>query len=223
MKRRNGLDADLDRRPSTAMTLSVLVKLNDFNYVGQANRPSFLEHVVKAGRLPAVISLSGCGFPDWLEGVPNNVAMFTVDENSRLLGRPFQEKSCANRDRNGVERALEEKLRFMVKEVQKLSWVDKDRILLSGSGEGAPLVASYHGQVWSRQTLGDPCLIPWSELSTSTPMLMLFGNPASGLVGATRSSSTLASCRVVRNPSRLRKASLVMLCSDRGLIRSSEQ
>ena len=85
------------------------------------------------------------------------------------------------RDAGAVDRALREQLDFLMHYVDRADWIDRNRVMLSGSGEAAPVVAAYNGRVKLRMTMGDPCLTKWWAISAASPMTMLFTDSPQGL------------------------------------------
>jgi hypothetical protein len=175
------LDRDFDRRKPLGIEVRVMLVTDHGSYGEQADRPSFRHHIASVGKLPVILDVAGCGFPDWLKGVPMDVAMLSVDENPAFLGRPTTAEACNRRDASAVDRALRQRLDFLMRYVDRADWIDRSRVMLSGSGEAAPVVAAYSGYVKSRMTLGDPCLNRWRLISTASPMTMLFTDSPQGL------------------------------------------
>lgn len=175
------LDADYEKRARQPLEITLLLTTQRGGMSGDVNRPSFQARIAKIGKLPVVLDLPGCGFPTWAKGVPDNVAMLTVDESSKLLRRKSLFKACADRDKAAIETAFKIQLNELIRYSQSASWIDKSRVMMTGSGEATPIVAAFSGPLKSRVTLGDPCVVRWSSISNSSPLLMLMTKNPQGI------------------------------------------
>jgi hypothetical protein len=167
------LDKEFERRPPQPLEVHLLLATDEGGMIGAADRPSFQRRIAKLKKLPVVLDLPGCGFPTWAKGVPNNVAMLVVSEEPKLLHRKSLIVACRDRDGPAIKASIEAQRDALVSYVQRASWVDRSRMLMTGSGEATPIVASFSGPLKGRVMLGDPCVVRWSSISTSSPLLML--------------------------------------------------
>jgi len=158
-------DLDLDRQysklPAPRLDVHAIKQLSGGgSYMGSSLRPSFLKRVAELGRLPVIVALPGCGFGVSGEDLPEYVAILSIHENLPLLNRKSLFQACKDRDRDMVSSILREHLVFISEYIASSDWIDKDRVLLSGYGEGGPIViaASMSGK---KIAIGDSCLIEW--------------------------------------------------------------
>lgn len=176
------LDHSFNARPTAPLEVYVMISTAEGGYQVPADQPSFRQHIASLGKLPAIVVLSGCGFPVWGKDVPLNAAVLSVREDPDLIGAKTSVEACIAKDGAAIELAYEQQIRFITEYVKRATWIDKDRVMIAGYGEAAPLVARYPGPAKQRLTLGDPCLVHWNNISRKSPILMLFTSDRQGLM-----------------------------------------
>lgn len=176
------LDSNFNDRAPVPLEARVMLSTEQGNYQVPADQPSFRQHIASLGKLPAIIVLPGCGFPIWGKDVPLNVAILSVDENPNLLESKTTVEACKSRLRPAAQHAFKQQLVFLANYVERKAWIDTSRVMIAGYGEAAPVVAAYSGPASQRLTLGDPCFVPWENISGKTPILMLFTSRRQGLM-----------------------------------------
>lgn len=160
-------DQDLDRQysklPQPRLDIRVIKQLpSGGSYMGSSLRPSFLKRVTEVGRLPVIVSLPGCGFGVSGEDLPEHVAILSVLENPQLLNRKSFLQACKDRDSDMVSSIMREHLAFVSDYIASSDWIDKDRVLLSGYGEGGPIAIAASMSA-KKIAIGDSCLIEWPK------------------------------------------------------------
>lgn len=181
-KQEDFLDRSFNARPPAPLEVRVMLSTAQGGYQVPADQPSFHRHIAPLGKLPAILVITGCGFPVWGKDVPLNVAVLSVDEDPHLLEHKTLYEACVSRDGPAMTKTVEQKLSYLTRYIERAAWIDKSRVMLAGYGEAAPLVAAYPGHIKQRLTLGDPCFVPWSNVNTNTPILMLFTSERQGLM-----------------------------------------
>lgn len=176
------LDRTFNARKPAPLEVRVMISTPDGSYQVPADQPSFQKRIEPYGKRPAILVLTGCSFPVWGKDVPRNVAVLSVGENHDLLDRKTVQEACSSRRPSEIAKALEQSLSSLGEYVERSKWIDKDRVMIVGYGEAAPLVASYIGPAKQRLTLGDPCVVPWRGIKGSAPLVMLFTSDPQGLV-----------------------------------------
>lgn len=151
------------------------------SYIGPSLRPSFLKRVAEAGRLPVIVSLPGCGFGVSGEDLPKNVVILSVLENPPLLNRKSFLQACKDRDSDMVSSIMREHLEFLSDYIASSDWIDKDRVLLSGYGEGGP-IAIAASMPAKKIAIGDSCLIEWPKTISDQRTTVLRTEDTNGLM-----------------------------------------
>lgn len=179
-------DQDLDRQysklPQPRLDITAIKQLpGGGSYMGSSLRPSFLKRVAEVGRLPVVVSLPGCGFGVSGADLPKHVTILSVLENPQLLNRKSFFQACNDRDPNMVSTIMREHLAFLYEYIAVSDWIDKDRILLSGYGEGGPIVIESSMSA-KKVAIGDSCLIGWPKTISDHRSTVLFTVDTNGLM-----------------------------------------
>jgi hypothetical protein len=184
-------DAALDRsflkRASLPIEVRAMISMPGMSYQAEADLPSLQRRLTILGKRPVILVLSGCAFPIWGKDVPPGVALLDAWENPETFGDKDRGSSCMLHDATALQQSFERQLNYLVEYVEKSAWIDKERVMLVGYGEAAPIVASFTGKVKQKLTMGDPCLVPWSEIDRRIPLLMLFTDNPQGLEYSTES------------------------------------
>lgn len=180
------LDRAFEERARAPLEVRVMISTRHGSYQMLADQPSMHSHVSELGKVPAILVLTGCGFPVWGRDVPPNVAVLSVHENPNLLGRKTLVEGCISHDGRGVRRAISEELAHLASYAESADWIDNSRLMIIGHGEAAPVVAAYTGPAKQRITWADPCLVPWADLSQATRLTMLLSATPQGLTPATK-------------------------------------
>lgn len=179
-------DEDLDRQytklPQHRLDIHAIKRLpGGGSYMGPALRPSFLKRVTEVGRLPVIVSLPGCGFGVSGEDLPEHVAILSVLENPPLLNRKSFLQACKDRDAVMVSSIIREHLAFVSAYIASSGWIDKDRVLLSGYGEGGPIAIAASMSA-KKIAIGDSCLIEWPKTISDQRTTILRTENTNGLM-----------------------------------------
>jgi hypothetical protein len=143
--------------------------------------------------VPAVIFLHGCmGWSNRQARVmnlfkENGYVTFSPDS----FARPGRKSKCGKRSR--VTGLRLEEIRYAVKQIRKLPWVDQDRLVLAGSSEGGMAAARYTGNdfraivilAWGcgRGTINAPKSVPVLNLVGKDDKETPYGNVLCGVGG----------------------------------------
>lgn len=174
---------DMDRQyhrrqlKSAEKSVRVMVSLRFTNYQGPVDQPSLQFQLRELGQVPVIVSLPGCGFPTWARDVPMYVPILTIERHNQ----PVIARACVDGDYELVEKLVVEDLDYIMDAIKTYDWVDKNRVLLHGSGESGPIIARYRGKVSGKLVWGDPCSIPWGHIETSMPLTILLSREPQGL------------------------------------------
>ncbi|MGX1786092.1 hypothetical protein ACWIGM_05105 [Bosea sp. NPDC055332] len=176
------LDLQYSKLPQPRLDIHAIKQLpSGGSYMGSSFRPSFLKRVAEAGRLPVIVSLPGCGFGVSGADLLENVAMLSILENPPLLNRKSFFQACKDRDRDMVSSIMREHLEFVSAYIARSDWIDKDRVLLSGYGEGGPIVIASSMSA-KRIAIGDSCLIGWPKTISDQRSTVLLTVDTNGLM-----------------------------------------
>ncbi len=135
-----------------------------------------LARQARSRRLPVVVFLHGCngiGFPELaVEKLAGGLGFAVVFPNS--FARSFRPRDCSSRgERWGlfplVHLYRRAELRWAMRSLRAMPWVDPDRIFVGGFDEGAVAVALWGAQVSARGyviagwTCNAPAEMPWLQ------------------------------------------------------------
>lgn len=175
------LDREYSKLPQPRLDIRVIKQRSDGgNYIGPI-RPSFLRSIAAEGRIPVIVSLPGCGFGVSGEDLPKRAAILSVLENPTLLNRKSFIEACKDRDRDIVSSIIREHLAFISDYIASSDWIEKDRVILSGYGEGGPIVIS-SSMPATKIAVGNSCLIEWPKAISDQHSTLLLTVDTNGLM-----------------------------------------
>ena len=178
-RRLSHLDDEWRRQPRQGLTLGVL---SAYVGPGPADRPSIRDALLRSGKHPVMINLEGCAFPTLGRDLPKEAVILYAEDDERKPGRDTRRvQACLDHDAAAIEEATRVELAYVVDRIRTLPWVDQSRVMLIGNGEAGPVVASSRLPVRQRVVIGDPCFVPWGDVTRTSPLTFLFGSPATGL------------------------------------------